>query len=82
MRGDLRRDQTRVGVEGGGAAKKGLSGGPLSSDWGGSGAQLASSALQKTIRGLRQDASQIQLGRAESGSGCRLSVKPAEGAGV
>lgn len=44
--------------------QKGLSGGPLSSGRGGSGPQLAWSGLQEAIRGLRQDALQIQLGRA------------------
>lgn len=50
-------------------SQKGLSGGPLFSARGGSGPQQARGGSQEAIRGLWQDASQIQLGRAGAGSG-------------
>lgn len=53
-------------------SQKCLSGGPLFSARGGSGPQQARGGLQEAIRGLRQDASQIQLGRAGKGSGSLL----------
>ena len=54
------------------SSQKCLSGGPLFSARGGSGPQQARGGLQEAIRGLRQDASQIQLGRAGTGSGSLL----------
>lgn len=45
---------------------------------GGSGPQQARGGLQEAIRGLRQDASQIQLGRAGAGSGLSAAACQSE----
>lgn len=59
-------------------SQKCLSGGPLFSARGGSGALQARGGLQEAIRGLRQDASQIQLGRAGAGSGLSAAACQSE----
>lgn len=59
-------------------SQKCLSGGPLFSAQGGSGPQQARGDSQEAIRGLRQDASQIQLGRAGIGSGLSTAACQSE----
>ncbi len=55
-----------------------LSEGPLFSARERSGPQQARGGLQEAIRGLRQDASQIQLGRAGTGSGLSTAACQSE----
>lgn len=59
-------------------SQKCLSRGPLFSARGGSGPQQVRSGLQEAIRGLRQDASQIQLGRTGTGSGLSAAACQSE----
>lgn len=59
-------------------SQKCISGGPLFSAWGGSGPQQARGGLQEAIRCLRQDASQIQLGKAGPGSGLSAAACQSE----